>query len=356
VVFDETAPEVVRMELAPEAQLIDGVKYLNGDTGAVPLTVWGFDEWSTVTGVKVVVEGADATTVPYSTVSASGQSVSYYGVVSLSAADGEKVVRVQLRDGAGNESELLSSEVMVDTQGPKLLSEPGVVVVEAVEGQIRSRRVTLEFYVGDDVAAGIDGPVRMRYGTGTAPASGILTPFMQRVTVDLTATHNEVVEFYGVFADRAGNEVVAQSQSYTMNLRGSIAGRVKVEGAQSETVGNGGVLVRAYLEGSDEEKGSGESISDGTYAINGLAEGTYRLVFSGDGMREEVRAGILVQAGQARDGGVVLMTVARDSGGPVSVRGHRGERDGERRDRGDGVPWDADHRIDDDTVGWDVPV
>lgn len=318
IVLDETPPVIVSYELAPDAIESGGERYLTGDPTSVPVRVLALDPHSKVSGVRFLVEGADPALVPYNDVSASDGSVTIFDLVALSPSDGAKVVGVQLRDGAGNESDIVESEVTIDTTPPALLGNPAVVVRGADGAQLTTTLVTLQLLAGADAANDIDGPVRMRYGLAPAPPSGATGPFLPEVSLAFSAQHGDSVQFFAAFQDNAGNEVVAPSPIYTMNLRGTIAGKVYVEGVAEGPTGHDGTQVEVFAADADLSADpapvaidSGATQPNGAYSVPNLPPGTYLVRFSRFGYISLVRAPVIVTAGATTQLGTERLTPAR---------------------------------------------
>ena len=321
VMLDQTAPAVLSFDLAPDAVIFGDIRYLNqdADPSSVPLTLMAQDPVSRIAGIKILVEGASPSTVTYRDVSTPDATINYFDTVSLTPTDGEKTVAIQLIDAAGNESLPVEKKVVIDTKPPKL-NDPAVTVFGAQGGEIHSPFVTLQFAVTDDLANGIDGPTEMRFGLGTQPVAG--QPFQAFAALASTyfnLTQNQNVQFYGVFRDNACNEVTAVSQSYHVNFKGAVSGRVLIEGVP-ETGPNAyhdGTSVEIFAAGADLSQpstvpvASGVTVASGNYLVNDIPAGSYQVRFRRPGGIPIVRSPITVSAGATTELGTERIILAR---------------------------------------------
>lgn len=318
IIFDETPPVPLSFELAPGISPIGGVRYLTGsdDPSSVPVEVVALDPYSSVAGIKLVVEDADPETVPYATVVAGQATVTYYHTVALSPTDGHKSVYLQLLDGAGNESDLVETSVTIDTLPPALLADNAIEVRGAMNDEITSPFVTLQFWVGEDQATGADGPVRMRFGIEPLSASGAFVAFMPEVTTVVSAGHGETRRFGAIFEDAAGNAISTVSRDYTMNLLGTIEGTVYIEGTPESEPRHDGTTVLIYAIDADINDPSAwiafsDTSSVGQYRVTDLTQADYQVKIVRAGAITIVRSPVSVSAGRTTQLGVDRLALAR---------------------------------------------
>lgn len=315
VVLDVTPPELVSFVVDPDAVEANEHRYVSADATAVPVQVTAVDGLSTVAGVKLVLGGASAASVPYAQVAASGPSLFYATLVSLlPAGDGDKLVQLRLRDGAGNETALFDATVTVDTTAPALLvgaGQPAIVPVPSIQSFLTSLTPTLLLQVGEDLGAGADGPVRMRVGTSAANL-GPWLPFQPQVGATLTLAEGAAVQFFGEFQDAAGNVVSADSAIFTIKLTGRLRGVVQPEGLAAGSWG--GTLVEIFAGDQDLTTAPLEVLTTsatGAFTSSSLSAGGYKIRVDRTGYEQELRGSLTVQPAIDTDLGVVKLDLAR---------------------------------------------
>ncbi|MEK7705527.1 MAG: hypothetical protein AAB426_11260, partial [Myxococcota bacterium] len=138
IVRDESPPDIITFELAPDALDVGGVRYYSGDITSVPVVISAVDAFSRVRGYKLIDEGVDPTIVAFHDLTSTSSTTFISEAVQLSIGDGEKPVRLQLRDGAGNVTSIVSREVVIDTTAPT----PGTVTVVGWTGTGPSSSIT----------------------------------------------------------------------------------------------------------------------------------------------------------------------------------------------------------------------
>ncbi len=138
IVLDETPPVLTSFVLAPEAKVIAGLRVLRGDPTSVPYELAAFDAFSPIAGLRVVIGDAAPATVPYLEL-LGGEVFSYSATAPFSSGDGDKVLGVQLRDAAGNETLLTSDLVRVDNGAP---ADGSLTITGAIADGLASTTLT----------------------------------------------------------------------------------------------------------------------------------------------------------------------------------------------------------------------
>jgi hypothetical protein len=168
IVYDVTPPAVLSLVVAPDATVTAAGRFVSGDPAAVPVQVSATDALSRITGYRLIVGGASPSSVPYVTVASSEATVTIADLVSLSSTDGNKTVGLQLVDGAGNESAVVSRTVIVDHTKP--------VVTVAINGgaaQTSNAAATLTLTASDATS----GVADYKVSSGLICAGGTWQPF-----------------------------------------------------------------------------------------------------------------------------------------------------------------------------------
>ncbi len=310
ILLDRTPPAVLSAVLAPDAIELDGRRYLTSAASAVPLTIVGVDSVARVSGYRVLIEEpADPTTVPFALVSATDATITISEVVAFSPGQGRRAVDLELRDAAGNVSAPLHLEIFVDSAPPALLASPAITVRGAVGGELRSENVVVDFAIGD-------GPARMRVGEGATPPASPTLDYSSELSLRLAATHGQSTSISGAFLDRLGNEVVATSSTYVMNLRGVVRGRVLLGGVADAALDHAGTSVALYPAGTDLSGSPTPTVGDvtapdGTFALASAPYGTYLLRIQRSGYVGALRSPVVVVAGETTDLGTDRLQQAR---------------------------------------------
>ncbi len=318
VTLDTAPPSLTSLTVDPEALVVGDVRYVMAPPTAVPLELTAVDDFSSVAGIKLVLGGVDPALVPYEDVTSQSALLYFAEVVALSpAGQGEKTVSVQLQDGAGNESEVWSTTVTVDTLGPARLvpdGSPAIAPVEQVGSYLTSLSPTLRFLVGADAGTGADAPVSMRWGT--SPSSlGSWRAFQDQLGVTLSLLDGAPVQFFAEFADAAGNTVTADSAALVVKLTGRVRGAVYLEGLPEDgSVSLAGSSVEIFTVGADLASvplATPVVGPFGTFESVDLPAGAYKLRVSRGGYSSALEAPVSIAAADVTDIGAVRLSVAR---------------------------------------------
>ncbi len=320
IVLDQTPPSVTTVQIDPTAVVVGDTRYIRADSTAVPVHIEAADAYSRVAKVKVVTGSTDPALVAYDNISASGPVAIYETTISLSpAGDGQKDVTVQLQDAAGNETSAQLYQVMVDTTPPEILAAPGdhaIVPSPANGSYLTSLTPTLVFLVGDNPTAGVDGPVRMRYGTSQSNLGPWLT-FASKVDMSLSLAEGASVQFFAEVEDAAGNRVPLDSDRFTVKLTGNIGGSVFLEG-QSETGNtnltdiNVDIFDAAANPSSDLPTEASVPVdSYGSFLSGDLPAGDYQVRLANTGYVTDLVAPVTVTPARTANLGIHRLTRAR---------------------------------------------
>lgn len=323
IVLDQTPPILDEVIIDPTATVVDGARYIQADPTAVPVRVIGLDPLSFLDGFKVVTGATDPATVPFAEVATDNPVAIYDTTIALDpTGDGVKDVTIVMTDGAGNESVAQTFRVVVDTTPPAILSPPGepaIAVSPVVGSALTSLTPTLIFLVGEDAGNGIDGPVRMRFGTSQLNL-GPWTGFQPAVTTSISLGEGQPVQFFAEFADAAGNVTPADSAALSVKLTGKIGGTIFLEG-QAEA--NNPVLSNILIDIFDSADDPTEIPAPtpvqaavtvdtyGDFTSDDLPAGEFLVRFSFGGYVTEMVAPILVRPATIANMGVRRLARAR---------------------------------------------
>jgi hypothetical protein len=216
----------------------------------------------------------------------------------LSEGEGEKEISVQVKDEAGNESEVYSKKVVMDKTGPT-----GSIKVLNLE-EDRGIKFVSEEYVeievsGSDSISGIEG-MKIWDDRGTEPGEWVRYVSNMRWRLSEGDGDKEIrVKLRDNAGNESGEEIRVGFKKVTV---GDLVGKVRLEGG----VDNSGVVVSLV-----NTNYSGVSGMDGGYKIEGVKAGEYDVVFSKVGYKSVIIRGVKVKGYWGGEIGEVGMVKAR---------------------------------------------
>jgi len=284
IVLDRVAP------VGAEVSIADGAEYVQ--SRQVALTLAAADALSGVASMRVALDG-DVFDEPW--VDFAAQQVVELPLGPTEEPDGiEREVLAQFRDGAGNQSDVVTDTVSLDSmapQNPSLLIDGGAALTASrTVGLTLSADGATRMMVSND--AGLAGEEWMPY----APSLGwILTEGEEQKTVFVR------------FADDAGNQTDIVEDGIELNTSGGVAGRFVLEGAGAN--GNAGITVELSTDPVRTET----TDAPGAFAFTGVPVGAYSLRATLDGFDAVAVPYVAVEPGQNSDVGSRTMPRSRGS-------------------------------------------
>ncbi|MGB9600033.1 MAG: hypothetical protein ACPL7I_05735, partial [Myxococcota bacterium] len=221
----------------------------------------------------------------------------------LSKGEGEKEIRVQIRDAAGNESVEYKRVVVVDNKAPKGVISISDINIEGNEKWVSKNLVDVKLMANDEIngdgsaGSGVDS-MRCWNGGDSEPAEW--KAYVENIRWDVSGGDGDK-EIRCRVKDVAGNESDIISYGFKLITKGTISGKVYLEGASDHS----GVNIN--LTGTAHTAISGV---DGSYEIKDIGDGIYEIVFTKPGYKK-VSKPIGVKAYYGADGGVVNLMKAR---------------------------------------------
>ncbi|MBI5528406.1 MAG: carboxypeptidase regulatory-like domain-containing protein, partial [Deltaproteobacteria bacterium] len=217
--LDTGAPVGARVEL-DALEGLDGRKYVTIPTGQVTVRLSVDDELSGVDVFRLKIDAAPSDEqyddMPGSRVYTTG----------LGTEQTAHTVFVQYRDRAGNESEVVSAEAVVDYEAPAPGAPPVVVTNGISDG-------TKNVVYDDSALLGFDVPAAdaAQFALGLASGTGSWEDYVPQKALDLRGRARGDVSVFVRFRDNAKNETQEYSAAFFRETLGSVSGTVSLENA-----------------------------------------------------------------------------------------------------------------------------
>lgn len=264
ITLDRTPPVVT------SATVGDGSGWVRALSAQTPLTVEAADALSGVAALVVSTDGA-LDTEAFETRDAAPGATSLATSANLGTTPGPTSLLIQVRDAAGNVSEISTVEVVVDphppvTGAPAILVDGGAVVHAA--------EVLVAFDVTGDSP---DEPLFYQLANASGlPASGTYLPLpSEPVLWTLADGADGLRTLCARFRDAAGNTTDEACRELTLDRTGRIVGSVLLE---DETATQAGVTVTVTNDVQPAFLAVATTSDDGQYEVAGLPEGTAYVV------------------------------------------------------------------------------
>lgn len=256
----DTSPPAITLSI-PGAQVTDSGVALQSDGSAVLTRVEAVDARSPIVGVRFLHDAADASLVPYETLTSEGLASLIDRVTAL-PGEGPHVARAQVIDAAGNASAIATLNLLLDQTAPTNVSVAiaGVSTFGSSSTLTRSSTVTVTIAAND--------AYEMRLGASSDLSNQAYLPF------DAAARPFQLLPGDGsktVFVevrDRAGNASTAQA-SITLDTALPALPTVTVNDGVSSTRSTSVALLVSGLEPTGGVGLSGDILELGEYPTAG---------------------------------------------------------------------------------------
>ncbi|MFH0901377.1 MAG: carboxypeptidase regulatory-like domain-containing protein [Pseudomonadota bacterium] len=298
LVRDETAPAIEFVRLS------GGAAYTTEPT--VSLAVAASDALAAALEMRLAVCSDSGTTIECDVPLEGSSWVPFQELrpVTLDGGDGAKRVEVQVRDEAGNSSEVASAAITLDTEAPAELSL-----------RIAGGRGTI-YSASPDVTVTATGASFMQVGTESGLKGIPWQPLSLSFPYNFPPEEGEK-HLYARFRDDAGNPSEEIHASATLVLRGTVNGKVMLEGSGDPSTIEVVLIGTTYRTAVE---------TDGSFSIPGVPEGSYLAELRGTGdlasKWQTAQALASVAAGKTTTlSTVTLLTARGDLVGTVALEG-----------------------------------
>lgn len=316
IVLDRGAPVIGQLVINGGASFLTAAD----GAGAASVTLAGSDSLSGVSAWRTTLAGAFSDE-PFLPLDSVGATFSLAVQTALGDADGEKVVRAQIRDRAGNLSELAAASIFRD-KTPPALGSPALALDPAdtaTDGAALRLDVLLTFDVTGDRAG---EPLFM--AVANAPgldAGSFFVPFSSPYPWRLLAGPDTMArQVCAIFKDLAGLVTGQQCLPVRVDRTGRVAGQIRLEGQGL----HGGALVELFDPSDAGTVYTDVTTSSGSFRLTGVPGATtYTLRITKTGFSPLVQRSLLVVTGSTLnlDGPLVLELSRGAVLGVVSLAG-----------------------------------
>lgn len=283
IVRDASAPTLSLVELA------GGARYTRATT--VPLLVAAEDDLAGGLQMKAVpcdVDDMGAFACAPTLAASAWTDHTFVTPMTFSASQGRKGVQVQLRDRVGNETDVVTREIIYDSMAPANV----VITVGDGSGVIRdlATRVTI---AANDVQ-------QMKVGTAAGLAAVPWSPFVPSFDYLFSAPDGPK-QLYFRLRDDAGNETSEFLIEVLLDTTGTLTGRFLREGSTDHRD------IDVSLRGTPFAV---TTSSTGRWTIDDVPAGRYDVEASASGHRTFVLYDLVVPAAATRDVGDIELTAS----------------------------------------------
>ncbi|MBI5528724.1 MAG: carboxypeptidase regulatory-like domain-containing protein, partial [Deltaproteobacteria bacterium] len=305
--LDMTPPETVFAEIQASEGL-DGRRYVVAADGQASVRLAAADVGSGVGEYRLTVDKAPTDEV-FNFMPSVGSLVT-----SLGTEQALHTVYVQYRDRAGNESEVVSSEAILDYE-PPVPAQPPVTVRNAID-RAGTPTVYDDFAALDfNIPAGDAAQTALGYASGT----GTYETFNAGATLGLLGRDRGEIRLYVKFRDNARNETAEYEVAFFRETQGSISGSVVLENVGAPAAPQVSVGVEG-LPGLDAT-----ADAQGAYTIASVPAGARVLRFSADGYVSVTAPVVVLASPDPTTVAAVALAAARGGvRGTVSIDGGGG--------------------------------
>ncbi|MCK5689638.1 carboxypeptidase regulatory-like domain-containing protein, partial [Myxococcota bacterium] len=297
----------------------DGASYLTSIDGAglADLSFSGRDDLSGISAYRYTLE-ADITDVAWELVDSVGQTLNFSFAKGLGDDDGLKTVLLQVRDRAGNLSEIASASILRDKTAPAVATPPFTILEPLSEDG--SAAVDLNVRVKLNAAADRDGE-KLYFAIANASGLDATTPLRtvqdDFLTDATTFWHTlaggrdeEPRQVCVIFKDEAGLYSAEFCEPVNVNRKGVISGVAQLEAETSHE----DVLVQVWHFSDPTTVWETLSQTDGSFEIADLPAGSgYVMRLSKDGFLENSYRDLVVLANGSNDRGTLSLMLPRFS-------------------------------------------
>ncbi|NOZ85769.1 MAG: hypothetical protein GXP49_05830 [Deltaproteobacteria bacterium] len=288
IVLDRQAPRSGSVEIA------GGSEYVR--SRQVSLKLSAVDELSQVSSMRISLDGVmdDESWEDFK-----GQELVELPLGEGEEPDGlEREVLVQYRDGAGNESEVVSDSVVLDSVSPR---NPSITIGDGAN-YVSSVEVVL--------GLSAEGASEMEVSNDSGLSGAVWQPYSPALNWRLSGGDG-VKSVYARFRDPAGNETDIVEATVTLDTRGGIEGKFLLEGASGGQ--HSGITVELLKQSGGELVDTTSTGEDGSFSFSSVVVGRYSLQGSKDGYVSAGVAFVEVGAGGVVDVGEHELKIARGS-------------------------------------------